>query len=63
MVFYSGLRFGREQIVAGRFEEFADRLLFKGRRVCQVEHNLGTRQRFRQAFTCDGVDAGIWRGG
>ncbi len=56
-------RFGRQQIAPGRLEEIHHRLGFERRGVGYINHRLRARERGRQPFSRERVDARVRRGG
>jgi len=59
----SGRGLRREKVAAGGLEELQHRLVFKRRRIGEVDHHLRAGHGLLDALAGDGVDAGIWRSG
>src|SRR3984885_3108407 len=56
-----GLR--REKVALGSLEEFQHRLVFKRRRIGEVDHCLRAGQNLSEPFAGYGVDPAVGRGG
>ena len=61
MLLHSGSLLGFDQIFSRGLEEIHGRLVLEGRRVRQIDDDLGTFERFRKALASDCVDPGIGR--
>ena len=59
----SGCGLRREKVASGGLEELQHRLVFKRRRIGEIDHHLRTSHGLFDALTGDGVDAAIGRGG
>ena len=46
VMFDAGLHFRSNDIAPRRFEEFHNRLVLERRRICHIDNNVHTRQRF-----------------
>jgi hypothetical protein len=53
----------RKKVAPGGLKELQHRLVFKRRRIGEVDHHLCARQGRLEALAGDGVDAAIGRGG
>ena len=59
----AGRGLGREKVVLGSLEELQHRLVFKRRRIGEVDHDLRAGQGVFEPLAGNGVDAARGRGG